>query len=75
MNGLKRNSTPLDASETQEKRAKTLLGEDSDNDSGTSATGYTIPINQEFAKRFDHNKKREELQQRKFTFCMLIKAV
>ena len=60
------------------KRIKPLLEDDtSDEDSESSATGgvplgrSTSPpnengftINQDFAKRFEHNKKREELQKR-----------
>jgi protein KRI1 len=55
------------------KRSRKLLDESSDDEvddgaGGVRLNGGTSPIlkiNTEFATRFEHNKKREELQQRK----------
>lgn len=58
------------------KRTKALLEDDTSGDDGASSTNggvavtnvrvssedESFKVNEEFAKRFEHNKKREELQ-------------
>ena len=77
-NGTKRRSFEDEESVRPQKRTKTLLDEDnssSDEDSLSSAAegvsrgenesisnGHGFTINQEYARRFEHNKKREEQQ-------------
>jgi hypothetical protein len=55
------------------KRSRKLLEDDSSSDSGDesggvplgdSSEGVTFKINEEYARRFEHNKRREEMQQR-----------
>ena len=78
----KRKATSLPNSHTQ-KRTKLLLdNESSDNDSD-SAGGVLIntdeediatdgfTVNQDFARRFEHNKKREELHRCTFSLLLL----
>lgn len=51
------------------KKMRTLLDEDSSSDSGDDAGGVPVAgsaeagfkINEEYARRFEHNKKREEV--------------
>ena len=76
--GRKRLIPHTPENERLEKRLKSLLQDDtSDKDSESSVAGgvplerSTSPpnengftINQDFARRFEHNKKREELQNR-----------
>lgn len=78
--GVKRPSLQNKESEQPQKRIKALLEEDdhSDEDGGSlnstggvpvedgkpSAHGHGFTINAEYARRFEHNKKREELQKR-----------
>ena len=78
----KRRATSIPDSPTQ-KRTKLLLdNESSDNDSDSSGgvsinkdeediatDGFTV--NQDFARRFEHNKKREELHRCTFSFLLL----
>ncbi|KAL2871105.1 KRI1 family protein [Aspergillus lucknowensis] len=54
------------------KRSRKLLDDDSSSDSddesggvplGDSSEGVSFKINEEYARRFDHNKRREEIQQ------------
>ncbi|KAL3461514.1 Krr1-domain-containing protein [Aspergillus heterothallicus] len=54
------------------KRSRILLEDDSSSDSGDesggvplgdSSDGVTFKINEEYARRFEHNKRREEMQQ------------
>lgn len=60
--------------EPPSKKMRKLLDEDSSSDSGEDAGGVSIgnpadagfKINEEYAKRFEHNKKREEVQKRTF---------
>ena len=65
-----------------QKRTKTLLNEDDSSDSEDSSSratqgilqeqnehkfnGHGFTINQEYARRFEHNKKREEQQKREW---------
>lgn len=64
------------------KRTKRSLLDDSDSESedgGAPVTATGFKVNEEFARRFEHNKKREERQRRmdstffisiaKLTFC------
>ena len=49
------------------KRTKRNLLDDSDSESedgGAPVTAPELKVNQEFARRFEHNKKREERQRR-----------
>ncbi|KAL2848114.1 KRI1-like family-domain-containing protein [Aspergillus pseudoustus] len=54
------------------KKSRKLLEDDSSSDSGDesggvplgdSSSGVTFKINEEYARRFEHNKRREEMQQ------------
>ena len=78
--GSKRSSSATSEENRPEKRARVLLSEDSDaensadehqtgfvHDSKVSASDYVFSVNEDFARRFEHNKKREELQQRTYT--------
>lgn len=57
--------------EPPSKKPRKLLDEDSSSDSGDESGGvpigegtdYNFKINEEYARRFEHNKKREEKQQ------------
>ncbi|PHH62917.1 hypothetical protein CDD81_6550 [Ophiocordyceps australis] len=40
---------------------RTLLDSDSDSDSDNGGAPVSLKVNQEFARRFEHNKKREEI--------------
>lgn len=80
LNDNKRRDLEQVESERPTKRLKTFLGEDetsaeestvSGNDRGVSVrneepgtAGHGFKVNHEFAKRFEHNKKREELHKR-----------
>ncbi|KAI9785201.1 MAG: KRRI-Interacting protein 1 [Geoglossum umbratile] len=46
------------------KRAKLLSGDSGGETSASEAEEWSFKINEEFVKRFEHNKKREELQRR-----------
>ncbi|KAL9600550.1 MAG: hypothetical protein Q9219_003096 [cf. Caloplaca sp. 3 TL-2023] len=71
LNGKRRGPT-LDKGEPSQKRAKQLLTDDSsssseDNSSGgaplpTKLLDSNLTVNEDFARRFEHNKRREELQ-------------
>lgn len=74
-NGTRKRSFQDEASRRPQKRIKTLLEEDSssndDHNSSrdaevgqdkSSSKGHGFTINQEYARRFEHNKKREEQQ-------------
>jgi protein KRI1 len=58
------------------KKPRKLLDDDSSSDSGDESGGVPITdqsepafkINEEYARRFEHNKKREELQKCKSPF-------
>ena len=75
----KRKSLELPQNGRPPKKSKVLLDDESVDDEetnprtatyssikdhGIAATGDAFVINQDFARRFEHNKKREELQQR-----------
>ena len=56
--------------EPPSKRPRKLLDDDSSDDSGDESGGVPIngesgefKINEEYARRFEYNKKREEVQQ------------
>lgn len=56
--------------EPPSKKSRTLLDDDSSSDSGNESggvpidnTNYDFKINEEYARRFEYNKKREERQQ------------
>ncbi len=77
-NGTKKRSLQDEESVRPQKRTKTLLDEDSSSNDGdssfkdaegvsvgqgkSSSNGHGFNINQEYARRFEHNKKREEQQ-------------
>lgn len=78
--GIKRSSSATSEGNRLEKRARVFLSEDSDgescadgsqigsaDDKKVSASNYVLAVNEDFARRFEHNKKREELQQRMYT--------
>lgn len=54
--------------ESPAKKPRQLLADDSSSDSGEEGGGVSIgdqfKINDDYARRFEHNKKREELQKR-----------
>ena len=82
--GLKRKEIDLPVSNNHPKRVKTLLddassdGESSSTDGGVAIAGRTsntdqpgFRINKEYARRFEHNKQREEMQQCELPlFCL-----
>ena len=78
--GQKRKNSKPPQNVSPRKRSRVLLEDESledeetnyhsaanmpSEDQGIRTTGDAFVINQEFARRFEHNKKREELQQRK----------
>lgn len=59
--------------EPPSKKARKLLDDDNSSDSGDESGGVAIgnvdndfKVNEEYARRFEHNKKREELRQCKY---------
>lgn len=57
------------------KKSRKLLDDDSSSDTGDESggvpinnhtDGFNFKINEEYARRFEHNKKREEIQKCKF---------
>lgn len=75
----KKRSPVSNSSDRPQKRPRVLLDDSSDGDgrlynhSGVSvrhendfSSDHVLGVNQEFAQRFEHNKKREELQRRAF---------
>lgn len=83
--GTKRSSSATSEENRPEKRARVLLSEDSDGetsidesqtgfayDKNVLANNYVLSVNEDFARRFEHNKKREELQQRKHTWFLTL---
>jgi protein KRI1 len=55
------------------KRAKLLPDESDDEDPGSSGPEKpALKINEEFAKRFEHNKKREEMHRRELFFLFVL---
>jgi hypothetical protein len=57
------------------KRPKLLTDGGDSESSSSDAEEPVFKINEEFAKRFEHNKKREELQRRKFLFRSLLQII
>lgn len=67
---------PQNGSDRPAKKAKLML-DDSDNSDGSDSDGLNgvslsndpkevlLKVNEEYARRFEHNKKREEKQQRR----------
>jgi hypothetical protein len=77
--GTKRSSLDTSEKGRPEKRARVLLSEDSDGEASADGSGigsadgsdapgnnFVLSVNQEFARRFEYNKKREERQQRMY---------
>lgn len=81
VNDVKKRSPASNPSDRPQKRTKILLDESSDEDDSLHSysggisvkhesgptTDHVLAVNQEFAQRFEHNKKREELQRRAFS--------
>jgi len=70
-NGIKRelaqDPVPLEASKDRPaKKAKLLDDSDADSDTESNvnadAGGISLKVNEEYARRFEHNKRREEQQ-------------
>ncbi len=78
--GRKRPNPSAAENGRPEKRAKPLLEDDTSDEESESSVSGDVPserqispingkgftVNQDFAKRFEHNKKREELQKRTY---------
>lgn len=75
----KRSSSDTSEGNRPEKRARVILSEDSEGEGSTnelqtgtahddqvSANDYVLSVNEDFARRFEYNKKREELVQRMY---------
>lgn len=73
-----RQGSALSTSEPPRKKAKLLLHDDSDDgasesggitveEKGKSSGDHILGVNQEYAQKFEHNKKREELQRRVYS--------
>lgn len=72
----KRKSTTLPEASPAQKRTKLLLNDDSPDSDSSRAGGLPVSeganpsaengftVNEDFARRFEHNKKREELHRR-----------
>lgn len=67
--------------EPPSKKSRKLLDDESSSDSGDESGGVPIgkpsedlgfKVNEDYARRFEHNKKREELQKRMFGFVKRI---
>lgn len=62
-NGIKRkldDETILPATEKVAIAKKAKLLDDSDDEVDEEAGGISLKVNEEYARRFEHNKKREE---------------
>ena len=81
--GVKRSSSDTSEGNRPEKRARVLLSDDSDGEGSTDghrtgtardsevlANDYVLSVNKDFAKRFEYNKKRQEVQQRKYAYVL-----
>jgi hypothetical protein len=62
--------------EPPSKRVK-LLSDDSDSEdlSFSEPEGPVLNINEEFANRFEHNKKREEMHRRELSLFVLLENI
>lgn len=62
-NGVKRGPpvrpAPADSHATRPAKRAKLLG-DSDDEDDDPASGVSLKVNEEYARRFEHNKEREE---------------
>lgn len=62
------------------KKSRKLFDDDSSSDSGDESggvpvnNGVTFKVNEEYARRFEHNKKREEMQKRTF-ICIIFLCI
>ena len=63
-NGVKREFA--DGEARPAKKTKLLDDSDGGSDSETEAGGVSLKINEDYARRFEHNKKREEQHRRTF---------
>lgn len=74
---VKKRDVALNESPRSGKRTKVLLEDNADEDTHskkpitsenalTDVNEHVLSVNQDFARRFEHNKRREELQQRQF---------
>ena len=81
----KRESLSIPDASPQPKRAKLLLDDENSDSDGSQMRGVSISkgsansgntgftVNEEFARRFEHNKKREELHRCMSSCCALAK--
>lgn len=70
----KRRTPTINGTEPPRKKVKQLLADDSSTSSDDDASGgallhpeevsNVLAVNQEYARRFEHNKRREELHRR-----------
>lgn len=71
VNGAKRERT-ADSKPPPAKKAK-LLDNTDDEDSDAEQGGVSLKVNEEYARRFEYNKKREEQHRRtlqNFVLCL-----
>lgn len=82
----KRQGSAQSTFERPKKKAKVLLDDDSDYGAsgpggisseyeGKSSGDHILAVNQEYAQRFEHNKKREELQRRAYNVAYIAHKV
>lgn len=58
------------ASKSSKVSKRNLLDDsDSDSDDGGATVGDAFKVNEEYARRFEYNKKREEKQRREYRVC------
>lgn len=89
-NGVKRRASEVGQSQQPRKKVKLLLEEDSfDQEQDPTSESDSVPtakdqkvreihgltINKDFARRFEHNKQREELHRRKSTLPLFVEAI
>lgn len=76
-NGAKRglfNDNPFAAENTNDRPSKKSKLLDESDDSDAEGGGVTLKVNEEYARRFEYNKKREEQHRRMFRIGLLYKV-
>lgn len=77
-NGIKRelddNSAPVKPADARPSKKVKLL-DDSDEGSDSEEGGVTLKVNEEYARRFEYNKKREEKHRRMFHSATILHNV
>lgn len=78
----KRRSPTTNGTEPPRKKVKSLMADESSSSSdaessggapiGSAVASTIFTVNEDFARKFEHNKKREELQRRVWTFPYLL---